>query len=412
MPGKPDEFETAVRRFDERDTVFSREALVEGSPEEREYHARHPERVDVDRRLARFIVNKMAALEGREPGGGGAPGEAGGAPGDAGAREAQLGVAVYDSLFVPAAALALPDMVDGAPFPSRVGFPLPAADRIKAYSRAIGADDVRIGPLRSEWIYSRRGARPFFREAYVNPPYFNGMPDGYSGARYGDPIRLAHPHAIVMAFAQDRDLIWTGSTAAVDFEVGRVYAKSALVSVHVARFIRALGFSARSHHLRSYSIILPPVAVDAGIGELGRCGYVVSRALGANFRLAAVTTDMPLEHDGPVDIGMRHFCETCGKCATSCPAGAIPRGGKTLVNGTRRWKLDEEACLLYWGKTGYSCGVCQAVCPWTKPRTAFHRGIAAVAANVPSLHRALLAGDDLVYGSRFRAKGAPAWLRK
>jgi hypothetical protein len=44
-----------LTRFDERDTVFSRERLVPGSPEERAYHAAHPELVEIDRRIAAFI---------------------------------------------------------------------------------------------------------------------------------------------------------------------------------------------------------------------------------------------------------------------------------------------------------------------------------------------------------------------
>ena len=98
---------------------------------------------------------------------------------------------------------------------------------------------------------------------------------------------------------------------------------------------------------------------------------------------------------------------------TNCPAGAIPRGEKTLVNGTRRWKLDAETCLLYWGRTGHTCGICQAVCPWTKPRTAPHRAVAAVASSVPALHRALVLGDDIVYGARLRRKEyAPDFLAR
>ena len=31
-----------LQRYDERDNVFAREALLPGTPEEREYHSRHP----------------------------------------------------------------------------------------------------------------------------------------------------------------------------------------------------------------------------------------------------------------------------------------------------------------------------------------------------------------------------------
>jgi reductive dehalogenase len=392
MDGKPTyETEGGIPRFDERDTVFSREALVPGSPEELEYHGRHPEKREVDGRLARFILSKM----------------------EEGAGGEHLARAVYEAHFLTSAALALPDQVDGEPADKRIGWdPADASRRIKEFARSLGADDVRIGPLDPSWVYSNRGSRPFFGDGYTNPPYFGGVPDGYQGARYGEGIELSHAHAVSMAFRQERDLVATGATRAVDFEVGRVYAHSVIASVQLARFIRALGWPARAHHLRNYLVMLVPVAVDAGLGELARTGYVVSRSLGANFRLSCVTTDMPLEHDEPVDIGMQDFCAKCGKCATNCPAQAITAGGKTTVRGVRKWKLDEEACLLYWGRAGYTCGICQTVCPWTKPRNPFHRFVAAIAVHIPFMRRFLVWGDDIVYGASFRPKPLPFWLRE
>ncbi|HEM46388.1 MAG TPA: hypothetical protein ENO23_05005, partial [Alphaproteobacteria bacterium] len=130
-----------VTRFDERDTVFAREAFTSGSPEEREYHERHPGKIGIDRELARFIAAKME----------GGPGV------DIVAR------AIYEAHFIPVSALALPDRVDGEPSPERIEWePAEAARRIKGFGRALGADDVRIGPLRPEWVYSHRGARPFY----------------------------------------------------------------------------------------------------------------------------------------------------------------------------------------------------------------------------------------------------------
>ncbi|MCK4538178.1 MAG: reductive dehalogenase [Candidatus Krumholzibacteria bacterium] len=380
--------EGEIRRFDERDTAFSREALIEGSPNEIAYHTMYPEKIEIDRKLARFITLKM------EPG----------------CSDDHFADAIYEAHFKSSAALALPDMVDGEPASEKTDWsPAQAAAKVKAFARAIGADDVRIGPLKQEWVYSHRGSRPFFEGGYSNAPYFSGIPEGYQGARYGDPVELGHSGAISMAFDQKKDLVGTGSTRAVDFEVGRVYAKSVLASVQLARFIRALGYPARAHHLRNYLIMLVPVAVDSGIGELGRCGYIVSRKSGANLRLATVTTDMPLEFDDPVDIGMQDFCDKCKKCAVTCPSGAIPLE-KTLVNGSWRWKLNPEACLQYWGHTGYTCGICQTVCPWTKPHNIFHRSVASAAVNLPWIRRALVKGDDVVYGAGFSPLPVPRWL--
>ena len=214
-----------------------------------------------------------------------------------------------------------------------------------------------------------------------------------------------------MAFSQNRELIGTGATGATQFEVGRVYALAALAATQLARYIRALGFRARAHHLRSTKVIMPPVAVDAGLGESARCGYVVSRRFGANFRLSCITTDMPLEHDPPIDLGMTDFCSRCKKCATTCPANAIPEGDQTVSNGVRRWVIDADACLDFWKKTGYPCAICQTVCPWTKPQTLFHRAVAATAVNAPFARSALIKADDLFYGAGFKPEPVPDWLK-
>ena len=147
----PYEITGPVQRIDERDTLFSREALAPGSEHERAYHARFPERAKVDRELARFIENKMASTR----------------PADTWDR------AIYAAHFVTTAALGLPGMVDGPGSGLSVELsPTDAALRLKAFAGSVGADEVRIGPLCSEWVYSHRGARPFFPEPYVNAPYF------------------------------------------------------------------------------------------------------------------------------------------------------------------------------------------------------------------------------------------------
>ncbi|MBN2069918.1 MAG: reductive dehalogenase [Candidatus Krumholzibacteriota bacterium] len=382
--------EGEISRFDERDTVFSREALVEGSVEEVEYHLVHPEKIEIDRRLARFIRAKMERSSDTD----------------------EIARAIYESQFIPSAALALPDMVDGLPAREKARWnPEEAKEKIREFALFLGADDVRIGPLKKEWVYSHRGSRPFFNGGYANPPYFEGIPENYQGARYGERIELDHNCAISMAFRQSKAMIDTGSSRAVDLETGRIYARSVLVSVQLARFIRALGYPARAHHLRNYCILAVPVAVDAGIGELARSGYLVSRRLGANFRLSTVTTAMPLEFDEPVDLGIQDFCDKCKKCAVNCPSGAISRGEKIVVRGIRKWQIDPEACLKYWGHTGYTCSICQSVCPWTKPPTLFHRMIASAAVNLPWIRRALVLGDDIVYGAKFRPAPVPEWLR-
>jgi reductive dehalogenase len=382
----------SLQRFDERDTVFAREALIPGSVPEREYHELHPELVEIDRRLARFIQEKIDS-----------PPQV---PAD------PLNEAFYDATFGAVAALGQPDSVDGPVSSFQVSVdPRTMSLRIKAVARSLGARLVRITRLNPAWVYSHRGARPFFDDYRANPPLFTGVPEGYSGLGYGDTIEIDHMYAVSMGFPQDLGLVKTGPSLLNDFETGRVYALSALVAVELARYIRGLGYPARAHHLRNYGVMMVPVAVDAGMGELARCGYLVTKELGANLRLVCVTTDLPLEVDKPVDLGVQDYCEKCRKCAENCPARAIPFGGKVEVRGVMKWKIDPERCLLYWGTQGAACGICQVVCPWSKPSTPFHRFVAEVATRVPWSRRFLTKADDLVYGAAYRPKPYPPWAR-
>jgi len=381
-----------LERFDERDTVFARDALGPGSPEERQYHQLHPELVEIDRRLSRFIQDKIdnPPEDPKDP----------------------LNEAFYDATFGSVAPLAQPDSVDGPVDSYRVEVdPKVMARRVKTVAAKLGAPLVRIARLNPAWVYTHRGARPFFPDYRPNPPLFSGVPEGYRGLEYGDPIEIDHRFAVSMGFPQDFELVRTGPSTLNDFETGRVYAQSALVAVELARYIRALGYPARAHHLRNYGVMMVPVAVDAGLGELARCGYLVSKEFGANLRLVCVTTDLPLAVDRPVDLGVQDYCEKCLKCAENCPSRAIPFGGKTQVRGISKWKIDDVRCLLYWGSQGAACGICQVVCPWSKPRTPFHRLVAEVATRVPWSRRLLTWADDLVYGATYEAKPFPGWAR-
>lgn len=281
--------------------------------------------------------------------------------------------------------------------------------RIKTIALRLGADDIRIGPLNPAWVYSHRGTPPFFSDYHANSPHFSGPPDHYRDMTWGDPIEIFHLFAISMAFSQDSDLMSTGGTPISDFEVGRVYDKRALVATQVDTYVRALGWGARAHHLRNYGVLVIPVAVDAGLGKLGRCGYMIHRNLGTNLRLACVTTDLPLVPDPPIDLGIEQFCETCTKCADNCPAGAITKGDKTVVRGVSKWTIDPVKCLLYWNHVGSACTVCQVVCPWSRLSSLPHRIAANIGKRLPGAHLALLWADNLINGREFHTTPPPTW---
>jgi hypothetical protein len=367
-PGYTRDVVGEIRRWDERDVLFARRDLFRFfGPETapfRSYYEEHPESLEYDR-----AIHNLGEL----------------------GRTGGVDVPMFEAQFLSTRALATESFVDGPPAASRAAVPPDrAAEKVKALAKLLGADLVGIGPLRQEWVYSH-SARSF------------GDVEGF--AKWGTPVDLgAHTTAVALGFAMDRRLLRCAPDFPVLLATAEGYGQGAWVSVQLAKYIRMLGYSARAHHMYNYRVLCVPVAVDCGLGELSRAGYLITRELGLGLRLAAVTTDMPLAHDGPTDIAADSFCGDCRICAENCPIGAIPAGGKTEYNGVLKWKLDECKCYRYWHAVGTDCSLCMITCPWTKPRSWFHRLMASFAV-VRGPHQSWMAkAEKIVYG---KFKGAP-----
>jgi reductive dehalogenase len=361
-----------MERVDERGTLFARADLfrrfTEGSPERDDYYAAHPEHRSFDERIA-----GMPRIGSR--GGDYTP--------------------LCDGLFESVRTVATDDSVGGVPVdgaaaraeldpdPGTALSPDEAARRVKTRALALGADLVGIGPLKEEWVYS-----------HVGRSYGNA--DGFES--WGTAIVSGHANAIAMGFGMDHDFIAAAPEFPTVLATGAAYAVSAFAAVRLAAMIRSMGYSARAHHVYNYHVLAVPVAADCGLGELSRAGFLLTKELGLGVRLSVVTTDMPLAHDGPVDIGVQSFCERCEICADNCPSGAIPAGEKSEHNGLLKWKLDEENCYRYWYAVGTDCSICMSTCPWTKPPTWLHRALTC-GATFKGPHQSLMvAAEKLFYG--------------
>ncbi len=270
--------------------------------------------------------------------------------------------------------------------------PARAAEKIKGFAHHLGIDLVRIGPLNQAHVYTHVGKTVL-------------CPEKERGA----PISLSHKYAISLAVRSNVNLIKTGPILSEILEMMRVYTILAKTSVTLAAYIRHLGFPARAHNLRNYLVLCIPIAIEAGIGELSRMGTLISKEFGPCLKLATVTTDLPMNLDSPVDIGVEEFCEDCKICAESCPSGAIPHGDRSEVRGVEKWKIKPEACFRVWCETGTDCGVCIASCPWSKPRTLFHNIMKEIAVRKHKAGLWMSWGEKLVYG-KFNPKPVPEWM--
>ena len=153
-------------------------------------------------------------------------------------------------------------------------------------------------------------------------------------------------------------------------EVMRAYREVSRVAIEVAATIRAMGWPAKAYgNPNATDILHIPLAIRAGLGQLGKHGSMISREHGSNFRLAAVLTDLPMTLDQPVDIAVDDLCIDCVRCVIDCPADAISNE-KQLVRGEHKWYVDFDKCIPYFVKT-YGCAICIEVCPWSEPGRGF-----------------------------------------
>lgn len=219
-----------------------------------------------------------------------------------------------------------------------------------------------------------------------------------------EPVELSHKYAI--AIVTDQDWKTAEATVGNDWISNSMsflaYSTSGFIACVLADYIRRLGYPARAHHARNYQVLVPPILLEAGIGEMSRIGdIVVNPFIGPRFKASVVTTDLPLATDKPIDFGLQDFCSKCGKCARYCPSGAISFGDKVIYNGYEKWPNDVEKCTRQrvGNKKGAGCGVCIVVCPWNKPYTPFHRFVQWTMRNVPIARKPAIWGDDIMgYG--------------
>jgi ferredoxin len=248
---------------------------------------------------------------------------------------------------------------------------------VKEMAWSLGAVAVGCTPLQGAFLYTHKGRHD---------------------ADYGREVRLDHPSAIVFLVEMDFDAMQRAPQAETIRESAHQYFRAAVISRTVVAVLEANGFAAESHHDARYDVILPPLAVRAGLGELGRNNILIADRYGSRVRIGAVTTTMPLEHDAAVDLGADHFCAGCRKCAEDCPPHALSLGEKEDVRGVSKWPTSVERCYAYWRSMGTDCGICMAVCPFSHRDNAFHGLVRAMVRRAPWTHRVALWFDDRIYG--------------
>lgn len=219
---------------------------------------------------------------------------------------------------------------------------------------------------------------------------------------YGTRIQLQHPHVIVFLVEMDYSNMQAAPKAHTIFESARQYYKAASISKIVEKIVQQIGFDAKAHYDAHYDLILPPLAIKAGLGELGRNNILIANKYGSRVRIGAISTNIPLEYNKPVPLGADKFCAVCKKCSDNCPSRALTSNGKLVVNGVQKWPTNVEKCYAIWRKYGTDCGICMATCPFSHKNNLLHNTIRFIVKHFPLFNRLMVYLDDLIYGKKWK----------
>lgn len=231
---------------------------------------------------------------------------------------------------------------------------------IKKAATYFGADLVGICRLDRRWVYSHTYDTKLGEEGHKS----QWIPEEY---RY----------AIVLGFGGGCNLRRYFPTY-INTWTTNAY-RQIVTNTLLSSFIKCLGFKAIDCTFDDVSLAIP-LAMQAGLGQLGRHSMLITPRFGSSIRLGQIFTDMPLLPDSPMDFGVTEFCNICKKCADECPSHSITHAGRTTepitvsnVAGELKWQFNPETCHINLYGYKQPCQVCVSVCPFTKPHTRFHR---------------------------------------
>lgn len=354
-------------RIDERDIMFSRRNLEEDTDNYKEYYTANPDKSEVDKSIKSNPGLLNSSSRNYDP-----------------IMSSSADASFHTvEIFSP--------KVDGSISTNKINSdPHDITRYIKNWVKKLGALDVGTTESQAYHMYSFRGRK----------------------SNYGNKVKRDHKFAIAFTVEMDYDSTRSGPYYPTVMESAEQYLAAGAIAIQLAKFIRQLGFPARAHIDGNYELICPLVAKDAGLGEIGRMGLLMTPKYGPRVRLAVVTTDMPLVVDersfSPMVID---FCENCKKCAVNCPANAISYSTRENIKGVTRWQINQELCYDFWTKCGTDCGRCLSVCPYSHPNNLLHNIVRFGIRNSTIFSRIAIYLDDVIYGSRPGVKYPPDWMK-
>jgi epoxyqueuosine reductase len=231
--------------------------------------------------------------------------------------------------------------------------------RIKAKGAELGLSAVGIAPYDEKYVW-----------------------DINMGQSVGDRV-------IVCLLEQDYEATQTAPSNRSERAALATYAALLQRDIALAEYIRDLGYTARESTAASFGVGIH-YGVQAGLGQLGMNGQLLTPFAGSRCRIAMISTDAPLAIDHPVDYGVIGLCDVCQVCVRRCPSGAIPSVRK-FHRGVEKAKIKPERCAPMVSQI-HGCAICMKTCPVQK------YGLPAVLSHYDRTGKVLGKGTDELEG--------------
>jgi len=315
-----------MKKYDERDTIFSRLSLVEGTTEYEDFYMENPKLKESDDQL-RGLKFRHSLKKDKN----------------------------FKNLFFPLIEnnkllmKSLYESVKNFKKGEMQDIPPRFTNNIKEITKYYGATDVGIVKLDEFSFYSHSG----------------GLSNYLGIQDYSKTIKPSYKSAIVFTIKMDKNMINRAPHFEELLATEEAYMKVAQTGARLSLYLKSLGYDAFYNHSEYYLAPLVPLAYEAGLGQIGMSNHLITLKYGDNVRLGAVFTNLDLENDSPIDFGLIEFCNKCALCLMNCPSNAITHKPR-IVNNRRFYKFNDNHCFDMWTKSGTDCGICIQSCPFTQ----------------------------------------------
>ena len=354
------------KRIDERNIMFSRALLEPGTERYNQYYSKNKDKEEKD-----DIFRKKPGLMSPNS-----------------LKYSPLSFAAADASFFTVSQFA--SAVTGAVAQKRVVLD---NDKLilflKSWAKSLGVVSIGITQMQDYHWYSTIGR----------------------GEDYGKKVTCTHPFGIAFTVEMNPTMMASAPDGPTVMESAQQYLNAGSIAIQLAQLLRNLGYSARAHIDGNYRVVAPLVARDAGLGEIGRMGLLMTPELGPRVRIGVVTTEIELQADErAANPNVLDFCTICKKCADICPSKAISFTDREEINGAIRWQINQEACFTYWTVIGTDCGKCIVVCPYSHENNLLHNAVRIGLNKTSTFRRIALKMDDYLYGRKPEQKAVPNWI--